>query len=196
MCLVWGVVVLLFTALLPSGNAHAEEVTLSWTNATHDTAGVPLPTDPAEPLALVSTTLYWGVCVEGQPSDPILEATIPTTVPGNPEELAVVITQVGDWCFIAKHMTQNGLLTEASNVAVRSIGASVLPPLNLAVSDPKVYYVVQQKNRFIAFKVGTVPDGTPCDSQQTVNGMYAVPWDDVIWDSNTQPLVVVAECGT
>ena len=66
---------------------------------------------------------------------------------------------------------------------------------SLAVSET-VFTVVKQPNRFLLLPVGTVPAGTPCDPNNSTNGLGAVPTSAVQWTSPTgsRPVVVVARC--
>ena len=69
-----------------------------------------------------------------------------------------------------------------------------MPPTMLTVQDLTVYNVIKQKDKFVLLAAGTVPAGTQCDPNETVNGRYAVPNDLVTWFGNVEPIVVVADC--
>jgi hypothetical protein len=70
-----------------------------------------------------------------------------------------------------------------------------LPPVILA-QEETVYTVVKQPDRFVLIPIGTVPAGTPCDPNQSVNGLGVVPNVAVVWapGSTVRPIVVVAQC--
>lgn len=174
----------------------AAEVTLSWTNATQNTDGSDIPTDTGDQNALATTTLYWGACLpDDTPSPPLQEKTVPTTVPGQAETTSVIITTPGRWCFVGVHANNAGQTSDYSNPAFRDIANVPQPPDNLVVQDTRVYYVIQQPDKFLLVPVGNVPSDTACNSTEYVNGYYVVPRDLVSWDGATQPLVVVAQCG-
>lgn len=61
--------------------------------------------------------------------------------------------------------------------------------------SPTVYYVIQQPDKFILLPIGTLPIGTTCDPEQSVNDFYGVPRDQVTWTGTAQPFSVVAACG-
>ena len=70
-----------------------------------------------------------------------------------------------------------------------------LPPVILQ-QEETVFHVIKQPDRFVLLPIGTVPAGTVCDPNQSVNGHGVVPADAVIWSpgSTARPVVVVAEC--
>ena len=176
--------------------AYGADITLTWTNATKNVDDSLIPTDPSQPNALVSTTIYWGACLpDDTPAQPLLEKTVPTTVPGNQESTQVIITTPGRWCFVGVHTNNGGQTSDWSNPVFRQIYNVPKPPDNLTVQNVDVFYVIQRENRFSLLKVGTIPAGTACINTEYVNGYYAVPRDQVTWTSNTKPLVVVAQCG-
>lgn len=175
--------------------ANATDVTISWQNATKNTDGSDIPIDTSDPGALASTTIYWGACLDDDtPSEPLLEQTVLTTVPGQQESTSVIITTPGRWCFIGEHKNNAGSVSDLSNPAFKEIASVPMPPDNLMVQDEVVYYVVQRENRFALLPVGTIPVGTGCVGTEYVNGFYVVPREEVTWSGNTQPLVVVAQC--
>lgn len=185
------------------GSASAADITLNWTNATRNvtvppaTEGTLIPTDTTHPDSLVSTTIYWGSCL---PDDTPafadgLELTVPTTVPGQAESAQVIITTPGRWCFVGIHANLAGQISAYSNPTFRYVANIPAPPANLTVTDARVYYVIQRKNKFTLLPVGNISLGIACSSTEYVNGYHAVDRDLVTWDGNTQPLVVVAQCG-
>ena len=83
-----------------------------------------------------------------------------------------------------------------SNMAVKSaVDTSPQGPI-IVDTEQVVYTVVKQPNRFVLLPIGTVPPGTTCDPNNTVNGHMVVPTEDVVWTSETgsRPVVVVAPC--
>lgn len=189
-------VLLLFLAVLIPPQVDAGDVTLSWTNATQNTDGSLIPTDTSDPTALATTTLYWGACLaDDTPAAPLSEMTMPTTVPGNAEVATVVITTPGRWCFVGVHANNAGSVSDYSNPAFKDVFTIPQPPGDLVVEDIRVYYVIQQVNKFILLPVGSIPVGTSCNTMEYVNGYYVVPRDLVTWSGTVKPLVVVAQCG-
>lgn len=186
-----------------SVSAQAADITLSWTNATRNDDATPenpegtlIPTDPTDPNALATTTIYWGACdANDNPVDPLQQQSVTTTVPGQAESLQVIITTPGRWCFVGTHTNVAGNESDLSNPVFRTVASVPQPPQNLTVNAITVYYVIQRENRFVMLPVGTIPVGTPCSSTEYVNGYYAVDRNLVTWSSGTQPLVVVAQCG-
>lgn len=193
---------ILFLLVLSTG-AQAADITLSWTNATrNDDAttenpqGTLIPTDPTNPNALATTTVYWGACdVNDYPVAPLQEQSIATTVPGQAESMQVIITTPGRWCFVGTHTNVAGNESDLSNPVFRIVASVPQPPQNLTVQAMTVYYVIQRENRFVMLPVGTIDAGTPCSSTEYVNGYFAVDRNLVQWSSGTRPLVVVAQCG-
>lgn len=180
---------------------YAADITLNWTNATRnvpvppDTVGTLIPTDPTDPDALVTTTLYWGSCdVNDLPVAPLEEMTFPTTVPGAAETAQIVITTPGRWCVVGVHTNNSGQTSDWSNAAIKQVFNVPMPPDNLTVAATTVYYVIQRENRFVLLPVGTIPEGTACINTEYVNGFYAVDRNSVTWTGGTQPMVVVAQC--
>lgn len=187
---------IIFSSILFAGFASAADITLSWTNATKNIDDTDIPTDTADPNALKETIIYWGAClIDDTPAAPLLEKTVPTTVPGQAETTQVIITTPGRWCFVGIHVNNAGQTSDYSNPTFRIIASVPMPPENLTVQDIQVFYVIQRENRFTLLPVGTIPAGTACSTTQYVNGYFAVPRELVTWTSNTKPLVVVAQCG-
>ncbi len=185
--------------------AYAGDVTVSWTNATQNEDGTDIPVPPATAAtSLVSTTLKWGACnPDDTPALPLLEATFPTTVPGNSETQTVFIFTPGRWCFIGVHTNAgdpaNNIDPQTSadsNPAFKMVIMVPEPPQNLMVVEPDliVWDILKEDDEYKFLGVGQVPGGTPCDSSQRVNGRYVVPNDLVQWFGNVRPPVVVADC--
>jgi hypothetical protein len=97
------------------------------------------------------------------------------------------------------NMNLGGVLPEYATSIIPMFQALVarhvydyIPP-RVKVVD--VFYVVQQTDRIVSLRVGTVPLGTPCDKTQVINGMMVVPRAKVTWAGTVKPFVVVAKCG-
>ena len=195
--------ILLLSFVFIAVPVHAADITLSWTNATRNDdattanpTGTLIPTDTTDPDSLATTTIRWGACLaDDTPAAPLLETTVPTTVPGQAESTQVIITTPGRWCFVGIHTNLGGQSSRDSNPAFRIVANVPNPPANLTVQDAVVYYVIQRKNRFALLPVGTINLGTACSSTEYVNGYHAVDRDLVTWTGGTQPQVVVAQCG-
>ncbi len=178
-----------------AGSAQAADVTISWINATTNTDSSDIVL--SGPGSLVSTTVKWGACnPDDTPAAPLLEQTVPTTVPGGNESTIITIFTPLRWCFIGVHTNSLGQTSADSNPTFRLIVVVPAPPQGLAVVEPAltVYDIVKQADRYVLLAVGTVPGGTPCDSSQSVSGRYVVPNDIVTWFGNVRPPVVVADC--
>lgn len=188
--------IIIFLLVLISSPVAAEDIVMSWINATQNVDGTPIPTDLTDPSSLASTVIMWGSCLIGDiPDLPILEQTVPTTVPGLAESTVINIVTPGRYCFMAFHINKKGLLSDLSTPTIRIVANTPAPPNNLIVQDMVVFYVIQQPGTFILLPIGTVPAGTVCDSTQSVNGFFSVPVDEVTWTGTVRPLVVVAQCG-
>lgn len=191
-----------FLLFLLAAPAYAADVTLNWTNATRNDDATPenpegtlIPTDPTDPNALATTTLYWGACdANDLPIAPLGEMTFPTTVPGAAETAQVVITTPGTWCIVGVHTNNAGQTSKWSTSTIKQVFNVPQPPANLTVAANTVYYVIQRENRFVLLPVGTIPEGTACIGTEYVNGYYAVDRALVTWTGGTQPMVVVAQC--
>jgi len=63
-----------------------------------------------------------------------------------------------------------------------------------SVAQSDAFALVKRVDRLVLAKVGTVPVGTPCLADQTINGKYVVPRSLVTWSGSVKPDVVVATC--
>lgn len=183
-----------------SATCGAAEVTLEWTNATKNEDGTDIVATGVG--SLISTTLKWGACnPDDTPAAPLLEATFPTTVPGNSESAVVTIFTPGRWCFIGVHTNQGdpaqGIDPQTSadsNPAFKTIIMVPTPPDNLVTVEMVAYQVIAQNNKFVLLPVGTVPGGTACTETEMVKDHYVVPREVVAWYGDVEPLAVVAKC--
>lgn len=163
----------------------AAEATLTWTAPTQNTDGTPL-TD------LAGFKIYGGTIQGGPYGDISIDI-------GNPNTTSFVVPglTVGTYWFVVTAYNSADPVQESdpSNEASKTILPSVpMPPGMLTVSNLLVWDIVKQDDKYVFLGVGTVPNGTPCDPTQQVNGRYAVPTAAVEWFGNVQPPVVVADC--
>jgi hypothetical protein len=177
-------------AWLAAGAALANQTaTASWINATQwDDGSALVEGDLAE------THVHYELCSIG-PTRSSPSVTVATTTPGATHEVDIALGP-GDWCLVAYHMGSNGELSGPSNVAQKTIpNPAPAPPVGLTVSDTVVYTMRIQPDSIILQPVGTVPDGTACDTSQSINGLYRVNRDVVMWAGSAEPWIVVAKCG-
>jgi len=175
---------------LPTDEALANQVTLSWTNATQNTDGTPI--EETGPTALASTVIEWSACdpETSMVQVPLQEVTVPPTITEY-----TIDTGSGTFCFHAKHVNEAGESSDWTNVVTRTVNAKPLPPGDWVAQAVTVYSVSKLTDGFLLLAVGKVPVGTPCDKTQSVNGKYVVPTSAVEWDTSNRAPVVVADCG-
>lgn len=180
---------LLLFSLVPY-EAIANQVTLTWTNATENTDGSLI--EETGPTALTETVIQWSACDASTPSvqPPVEEMTVPPTVTE-----VVIDTGTGYFCFHAKHVNESGMISDWSGVAQKEVFSTPLPPGDLVTQGEIVYSVSKLNDGFLLLAVGKVPLGTPCIKTQSVNGKYVVPTSEVQWDTANRAPVVVADCG-
>jgi hypothetical protein len=102
----------------------------------------------------------------------------------------------GDYYIAMKAIDTLGDESAYSNEIMKTQASTTpLPPVILALPQT-VFNVVKQDDRFVLLPIGTVPPGTVCDPNQSVNGHGVVPAEDVAWlvGSTVRPVVVVARC--
>jgi len=163
----------------------AGEAELTWTAPTQNTDGTPL-TDLAGFKIYLGTTQGGPYPVSVDIPDPLATTF---TVPN--------LTEGTTYYFVSTAYNSAATVQESdfSNEATKLIPFAVPnPPSMLTVVEMVAFYVVAQEDKYVLVAVGEVPNGTPCNPDETVNGHYVVPRDTVAWYGNVQPEAVVAKC--
>jgi hypothetical protein len=177
--------ILLIALCFLSYQAGAGEAELTWTAPTQNTDGTPL-TDLAGFKIYIGTT-------QGGPYPVTVDVADPTattiTIPN--------LTAGTTYWFVSTAYNSADPVQESdfSNEVSKLIPHPVpMPPTGLTVADLTVFTIVDQVDKFVLLPVGTVPPGTQCIREQTINGHYVVPRAEVQWAGDIQPVVVVANC--
>lgn len=174
-----GVVLLLLT-----GSVLADEtVTLTCTLPTLNEDGTPL-TD-------LAGTRYYEANVTGGPYVLVYDETDPTLCG------TVLERTAGTYFYVATAYNVPGVESAYSGEAVKVVPPPApAPPTNLVVEPGNLvaYAISQTENIIVTYPVGTVPEGTSCDSTMQVNGKYVVPRATVNWVGTARPLVIFAAC--
>jgi len=167
--------------ILLSVNVLAEEV--CWTGPTHNTDD-----------SLIEEELTYGI-YHGRSSGAYTELILTTPPEGSP--LCHEVPLPTGVNYVAMTATHSGGESAKSNEVQRTVSAGVppLPPM-VTQTERQVFTVIKQPDRFILLPIGTVPSGTQCSGDQSINGHQVVPNEDVVWTSATgpRPIVVVARC--
>ncbi len=173
--------------LLVCGTAFAGDATLSWTAPTQNEDGSAL-TD------LASYKIYHGTTPAGPYPNEVVVA--------NPALTSFIVTGLpqGLNYFVATAINSQGIESGYSGEASKDVPAPAPnPPFNLVVEpDNLVAYTFDKiRGGLSVYPIGSVPEGTPCDSSVSVNGMNQVAADAVIYPVGVSldPFVVVAACG-
>jgi hypothetical protein len=170
--LILSVIAIVSSCVSLISSAHAEDVTLSWTNPdrtfTMNDAGP--YTNPA------GTKIY--LMVESTSDPAATTLTLPDMKPGTYE-------------FVAVSVDDQGVSSPVSSPATKTVTSFKAP------AGSTVYQVVTISNGLWALPIGTLSADTECIVEQTVNGKYAVPQDNVTWSpgATARPPLVVADCG-
>lgn len=184
--------VLIALTSLCLGIAHGADATVTWTHPDKRTDDTPLPLSE-----IANFRVFYGPCLAGDEISPDSEFV---QVPSSDTSVPITLTRGARWCFYVRTLDVFGLESEPSNTV--SLDLSRLPPkppsdpsVKFATITTTVFTVVKQTDRFVMVGVGTVPLGTPCIVDQSVNGYHVVPRSAVTWSGSVRPLVVVGSCG-
>jgi hypothetical protein len=153
---------------LLSAPLWAEDITISWQAPT----GTEQCTPGTEAPTLSGYRILQVVAVIDDPAQ--LSYVIPGQLPG-------------EYTFLSTSVDTAGAESRLSNEAIKTVTSFV-------VSEQTAYTMARIENAFILLPIGTVPLGTACDVNQSVNGKYVVHVDNVTWDSSNEAYVVVADC--
>ena len=180
------IITVLICCILPMFAHTAQQPTytgsasLTWVAPTKNTDGSPLTN-------LSGYTIHYGN------SSSTLNQTVSVT---NPSITAYVVENLapGTWYFGVKAVTPtatSGMSNIATKVITNPIPAA---PTNLHVVELTAYQFIGTLDKVVLLPVGTVPSGTACKSDQSVNGHYVVPRSAVTWYGSVKPQVVFAKC--
>lgn len=181
--------------LLLCGAANAGVANISWTNATTNTDGSPIPaTCTTSPCGkLVQSVVEYGTC-NGTNVFGTKQGEITVTAPANTTPVNMVVVQM--YCFRVFHRNDYTVASDMSNVGSKdNVPPKPNAPGVMTIAGLTVFQVIGSPNKFALVPVGTAPPDTKCDATQSVNGRYAVPRESVSWFGSVRPQVVVAECG-
>lgn len=159
------VIAIISLAMLPADYACAEDITLTWTNPTQQ-----------ETCTEAGATTIDGINIWQKVAtidSPATEYVIPAMKPGTYTYGATAFNADGE--------------SRLSGVVEKVVEG-------FTVVDERAYIVAKTAGRFLLLVVGTVPLGTPCDTETEVNGFNAVPVDAVTF-TGVEDVIVVAECG-
>ena len=167
----YNVVCLLAAICLLPTSVFGEDISLSWSNPTETftmtTAGA--YTNPA------GTKIYMEVA---EIADPVATSyVLPDMKPGT-------------YRFVAVSYDTEGVASPVSTEAEKVVTSFK------ALAGATVHQIVTINNAIWLLPIGTVDADTECITEQSVNGMYAVPVDAITWSpgSTARPPLVVANC--
>lgn len=166
--------------LLVSSVASAGTATLNWTVPTTNTDGSAI-TGP------VTYNVYKGT--QGQTVKPLLTSGLTGT-----SYTAANLAGGTTVCFNVTAVV-GGVESAYSNEGCKLIPLPIPNPPVLTVAAVTAFSPQAQLNSYKMVAVGKVPNGTPCISNQYVNGLHAVDRKRVKWSGSFRPSVVVAQCG-
>lgn len=190
-----GLTVIMIVVLSLPKCAFAGEATLSWTHPTQYEGGVALPIGQ-----IARTEVEYGVCNAGKTGFAASPAPLAGAIAAPAATTTITGLGVGTWCFHARTVTVAGGVSVWTGFASKTIVAPPppvpQPPTNLTVAPGSLtaYSVVKRVDRFALIPVGVAAEGTPCISDQQVNGYYVIPRASVVWSGTVRPDVVVALC--
>jgi hypothetical protein len=179
------------STLFVMDKCHANTADLSWVHPTQFVDGTTLALSQ-----IARTEVQYGVC-NGTKSG-FLATPAPVTINVLPPPALAKVSNLapGIWCFRARTVATTSTTPSdwTGYVWKEILPPAPKPPTNLLVSSTVAYSVVKRVDRFAMVAVGTVPAGTSCIPDQTVNGYYVVPRASVQWTGSVKPDVVVATC--
>lgn len=156
-----------FGWMIPS--AHAGNATLTWAAPTQNCNGTPLTN-------LAGYDLTYGQKLQPLPLTP-LSHTLTGLMPGT-------------WWFSLAAVNTDGDRSEFVTVE------KVVPPEEFVTKTTTVYTFVKANGGILVLPtLHTVPLGTQCDANQTVNGKYIIPREAVTWSGSARPVAVLGDCG-
>jgi len=159
----------LLPLLLVCNQLHAEDVTLTFTSPVAQetcTDAGPLPN-------LEGIRVY--KLVADVVGTELTSIVLPNVLPGTHR-------------YVASAYTDTGAESRASNPTEK-----ITTEFVTIATD--VYYVIAWPGTYNLVRIGTIPLGTACNPDHSVNGHYSVPIDEVEWIGTGRPLAVVAQCG-
>ena len=149
--------------------AHADDLTLSWSEVTSGE----------------SCTDAGAMSVDGYH----IYRRVGTSVGSDNTSFTEVGVPPGEYHYIG--------VTYAGNSISRTSGVKTLVSEALRVGeDNRVYMTIKVSNRLVAVQVGTIAVGTVCDHEQNILGKYVVPHEDVVMTNpnQTKSIVMIAAC--
>ena len=163
-----------------SGTAYGAEITLTCTPPTLNTDG--------SALVDLAGIRYFEAQNAGGPY---------TQIGDEPGCSLTIQRAAGTWYFVATAYNTAGTESDYSNEATKIVPAAIpAPPSGLTVTGSLLAYGISQtKDVLTVYPVGRVPLATPCNGSITVQGLFQVAYDAVIWSGSARPAVILAECG-
>jgi hypothetical protein len=183
---------LILLLLAIASSAFGASADLSWTPPTQYTDGTAIPAG-----TLTQTAILYGIC--NATNDGLLTTPAPVTIAVPQPANTKTITGLGNgrWCFAARADTATAQSAFTSYVN-KTIILTPNPPTGLTVSVQTAFMAVRQNDAYVMLPVGTIPGGTPCDSNNGVisagKAYFAVPSKSVSWYGSTRPTVALATC--
>ena len=179
----WAIAValVLWGALFFGSTANAGSITLSCTAPTQNEDGTPL-TD-------LAGIRFYEAQVAGGPYTLVADESVCATGFDRP---------AGTYYYVATAYNLAGIESAFSGEASKTIlPPAPAPPENLVVPPGNLtaYGLSQTPDVIRAYPIGTVPEGTTCDSTMRFTDKYRVPFDAVAWVGTARPVVVFATCG-
>lgn len=167
----YNITYLLAAILLLPTSVLGEDINLSWTNptGTFTLADAGPYTNPA------GTKIYMEVAEVADP---------------NATSYVLADMKPGTYRFVAVSYDTEGVASPVSNEAEKVVTSFKAP------AGATVHQIVTINNAIWLLPIGTVTADTECITEQSVNGMYAVPVDAITWSpgSTARPPIVVANC--